>query len=185
MSKIMYAAECHSQYCQASDITEQFNRKLAERDTELATAHARIADLRLALREVITIVGGFTAPEVSNAFLATGAPAETKAVLAQRDTRIATLEAERDAAVKNGPLRMYLALQMLRAWNSGTQGFEALTVSTVNKWIDDGMSGPIPWPESPFFAEWAEKRGFSNIDGYVGFRATVTSDAARAGKAGE
>lgn len=66
--------------------------------------------------------------------------------------------------------RMYVALKMLRAWNSGTEGYEPLTVFTVNEWIDRGMQGSIPWPNSPFFAEWAEKNGLSKIGESVGYK---------------
>ena len=73
----------------------------------------------------------------------------------------------------NVPLRMYIALKILRAWNSGTAGFSILIVATVHKWFDDGMTGPIPWPTSPFVAEWADQNGFSKVGQYVGFRCTV------------
>lgn len=81
---------------------------------------------------------------------------------------------------QNIGLRMHIALRMLRAWNSGTAGFDAHVVSTVHKWIDDGMKGPIPWPKSPFFEEWAAVLGYSNIEGHVGFR--FTAKLARQGK---
>lgn len=74
----------------------------------------------------------------------------------------------------NAPLRMYIALRVLRAWNSGTMGFDSITVRTVNDWIDAGMKGPIPWPESPFFGLWAAAHGYSNVDGYIGFRLKAT-----------
>jgi len=74
---------------------------------------------------------------------------------------------------KNQPLRMFIALQMLRAWNHGTAGYSADVVHTVHTWIDGGMTGPIPWPDNPFFAEWAVANGYSNISGFVGFRFTV------------
>lgn len=69
----------------------------------------------------------------------------------------------------NGPLRMFIALRILRAWNNGTAGFDGIAVKTVNDWIDGKMEGPIPWPESPFFREWAERNGFSKAGAYVGF----------------
>lgn len=72
---------------------------------------------------------------------------------------------------QNTPLRMHIALQILRAWNSGTEGYCAETVGIVNKWIDGGMDGAIPWPTSPFFAEWAARKGYSKInDRFVGFK---------------
>ena len=70
----------------------------------------------------------------------------------------------------NVPIRMYLALKILRAWNSGTEGFCSAAVATINAWLDSGMKGPLPWPDSPFFTEWAEHNGLSNVGGYVGFK---------------
>lgn len=69
----------------------------------------------------------------------------------------------------NVPLRMYIALKILRAWNGGTAGFNAVVVAVVNGWFDGGMKGPVPWPDSPFFAQWAEVNGLSKVGGYVGF----------------
>ena len=69
----------------------------------------------------------------------------------------------------NTPLRMHIALKVLRAWNHGTEGYSADVVLTINEWIDGGMKGPIPWPDNPFFTEWAKGRGYSSINGYIGF----------------
>jgi hypothetical protein len=73
----------------------------------------------------------------------------------------------------NQPLRMYIALMMLRAWNHGTEGYSSDVVLTVNKWIDGGMEGSIPYPDSPFFREWARKHGLCDVNGSVGFRFAV------------
>jgi hypothetical protein len=70
----------------------------------------------------------------------------------------------------NCPLRTYIALRLLRAFNNGTEGFDGTVVATVNKWFDDGRKGPVPWPDSPFFSEWAERVGFAKIGEYVGFK---------------
>jgi hypothetical protein len=71
---------------------------------------------------------------------------------------------------QNVPLRMHIALKILRAWNHGTAGYCLLTVHGINEWIDGGMRGPVPWPTSPFFAEWAQENGYSKVGDYVGFR---------------
>jgi len=75
----------------------------------------------------------------------------------------------------NAPLRMHIALKILRAWNhSGTAGYDALVVADINAWIDGGMQGPVPWPDSPFFAKWAAENGYAKIGGkYVGFKFDV------------
>lgn len=78
-----------------------------------------------------------------------------------------------DEKQQNVPLRMHIALKILRAWNSGTAGYDGEVVVTVNKWSDEGMNGPIPFPNSPFFAEWAEDNGYSKVGEYVGFKFTA------------
>jgi len=75
----------------------------------------------------------------------------------------------------NRSLRMHIALTLMRAWNYGTNGFDSSVVMVINKWFDDGMQGPVPWPDGPFFAEWAGKHGYSNIGGFVGFRFEVST----------
>ena len=75
-------------------------------------------------------------------------------------------------------IRMRFALMMLRAWNSGTAGYDAEVVLTVNQWIDGGMQGPIPYPRSPFFREWAEKQGWTEVRGFVGMTFTAQTSAA-------
>lgn len=71
---------------------------------------------------------------------------------------------------ENVPLRMHIALRILGAFNYGTAGFSAVIVGTVADWIKSGMKGPVPWPDSPFFTEWAEQNGYSKIGRYVGFQ---------------
>lgn len=82
----------------------------------------------------------------------------------------------------NTPIRMYIALQVLRAWNNGTAGFSARVVVVLNEWIDGGMKGPVPWPDDPFFAEWAAKRGFSKIGDSIGFTFTADLTCGRQGR---
>jgi hypothetical protein len=70
----------------------------------------------------------------------------------------------------NCPLRAAIALRILRAWNSGTAGFDGQVVVTINNWIDAGMKGPIPFPDNPFFREWAQENGLSDAGGFVGLQ---------------
>lgn len=72
----------------------------------------------------------------------------------------------------NTPLRMDLALKLLRAWGMG-QDYNAGVVMTVRDWIDGGMRGPIPWPGGAFFDGWAARQGLSNVDGFVGLKITM------------
>lgn len=62
-------------------------------------------------------------------------------------------------------IRMAVAMQMLRAWNNGTAGFDSEVVSLIHAWIDSGMSGSLPWPKNQFFAEWAHAKGIDCMAG--------------------
>jgi hypothetical protein len=73
------------------------------------------------------------------------------------------------AADPNTPLRMHIALKMLRAWGMG-EDFHGGVVATIRTWIDEGMQGPIPWPGGAIFEAWAEGSGYANVGGSVGFR---------------
>ena len=72
-------------------------------------------------------------------------------------------------------MRRAFALKILRAWSGyrGSEGWNGGVVADVVAWIDAGMAGPVPWPRSPFFTEWAKEQGWENVDGFVGFRFTV------------
>jgi hypothetical protein len=92
----------------------------------------------------------------------------------------AKIEAAGGDGHENTPLRTWIALSLLRAWNSGTAGYDAEVVLTVNEWFDGGMKGAIPFPKSPFFAQWAAENGLADIGGYVGFKfvANLTPNSA-------
>jgi hypothetical protein len=79
---------------------------------------------------------------------------------------------EAAAASGQAAMRMRFALLILREWALG-KCYHAGAMIAIRDWIDGGMDGPVPWPGGAFFEEWAEKQGFSNVDGFVGFRVTV------------
>ncbi len=76
---------------------------------------------------------------------------------------------------------MYIALKLLRAWSGmhGSYAFSADVVYIVNKWIDEDMKGPIPWPDNPFFTEWAEKNGLIKIGNLIGWHPAVEEGSDR------
>lgn len=76
-----------------------------------------------------------------------------------------------DAGAENIGIRLYIALRLLRQF-SGLRGFDfdSEVVMIIFDWIDAGMTGPILWPDNPFFAEWAAKNGYSKIDRFIGFK---------------
>lgn len=88
--------------------------------------------------------------------------------------RSAAVTIQPDAQIDNTPIRMRFALLMLREFGGIGAAYDSLVVLKVTEWIDGGMQGPVPWPDSPFFSEWAKEKGWTNVDGFVGFRFTVS-----------
>lgn len=71
-------------------------------------------------------------------------------------------------------MRLRIALQIIREFGMDI-GFHEGVMFTVREWIDAGMEGPVPWPESVFFDTWAKSQGMSKVDGAVGYRLTATA----------
>ena len=65
-------------------------------------------------------------------------------------------------------LRFRAALLILRAFGASAPGRSPAVVAVVNRWIDSGMVGPVPWPDDPAFRMWAAENGFGNVGGHVG-----------------
>lgn len=128
-----------------------------------------------ALEEQLAAAKQHAAYEADVARQAVAEIAAARERLTAQDAEIKRL---RNTVDGNGPIRLYLALTILRAWNHGSAGYSADVVIAISEWIDGGMKGPIPWIENPFFAEWAAQQGYSNCDGYVGFRCVVVLAAA-------
>jgi len=77
-------------------------------------------------------------------------------------------------------MRLRIAMKIVREFGGFGNGFHAGVMHAMTKWMDAGMDGPVPWPESVFFDTWAAAQGMSNVDGFVGYRLTakmVKSDA--------
>jgi hypothetical protein len=85
-----------------------------------------------------------------------------------------------DAAAKCGQcaMRMRFALLMLREFGGMGNGWHGNVAYTVLEWIDEGMAEPLPWPGGAAFEKWAAERGWSNVDGCVGFRLTMKLEGA-------
>ena len=70
-------------------------------------------------------------------------------------------------------MRLRIAMKIIREFGGFGNGFHAGVMMTMTRWMDAGMDGPVPWPESVFFDTWATAQGMSNVDGFVGYRLTV------------
>jgi hypothetical protein len=70
-------------------------------------------------------------------------------------------------------MRLRIALKIIREFGGFGQGFHGGVMATMCEWMDAGMDGPVPWPESVFFDTWAKGQGMSKVDGFVGYRMTA------------
>lgn len=90
------------------------------------------------------------------------------------DARTLALHYQSVAAEQGSKImRLRVALQIIREFGGFGDGFHAGVCAVMTKWMDDGMDGPVPWPESVFFDTWAANKGMSNIDGFVAYRLTM------------
>jgi len=90
------------------------------------------------------------------------------------DARTLALHYQKIAAEQGSKImRLRISLQIIREFGGFGEGFHGGVMATMTKWMDSGMSDPVPWPESVFFDTWAEKQGMSNVDGCVGYRLTM------------
>jgi hypothetical protein len=70
-------------------------------------------------------------------------------------------------------IRLRIALKIIREFGGFGHGYHAGVMHSMTQWMDAGMEGPVPWPESVFFDTWAASQGLTNIDGHVGYRLTM------------
>jgi hypothetical protein len=66
-------------------------------------------------------------------------------------------------------IRLRIALKILREFGGLGRGFHAGVMATIKPWLEGNMQGPVPYPRSVFFDEWAASEGMSNVNGHVGY----------------
>lgn len=71
-------------------------------------------------------------------------------------------------------LRMSLALKLARQYGISSRAFHGEVSVMLADWFDAGMPPGVPWPSSPLAADWLRQHGYSNCDGKIGIRATMT-----------
>jgi hypothetical protein len=76
------------------------------------------------------------------------------------DARTLALHYQSIAAEQGSKIiRLRIALQIIREFGGFGNGFHGGVTATMTKWMDNGMDGPVPWPESVFFDTWAASKG--------------------------
>ena len=81
----------------------------------------------------------------------------------------------REIAAEQGTklIRQDIALRMVSAFCDIGHGYNSTVAGVLEAWIDGGMDGGVPYPECPFFKQWADQQGLSNCDGFVGYILTM------------
>lgn len=76
----------------------------------------------------------------------------------------------REIAIDQGHrlLRLRVALHVLRAWGSVAEARSPGVTTTIHRWIDAGMEGPVPWPDDASFAAWAARNGLGRVGDHIG-----------------
>ena len=65
-------------------------------------------------------------------------------------------------------MRFRVALLILRAWGSTGDEKSSDVTAVIQRWIDAGMEGPVPWPDDTVFGRWAARNGLGQVNGHVG-----------------
>jgi hypothetical protein len=93
-----------------------------------------------------------------------------------RDQVIAEALRYREMAAKNGTrcFSLTAALKLARQFGIHSSAFCGDPSLRLADWVDAGMQGSPPWPSSPFAQKWLTDNGYSDCNGKIGIRATMT-----------
>ncbi|MFM9943418.1 MAG: hypothetical protein ACKVP7_28470 [Hyphomicrobiaceae bacterium] len=93
-----------------------------------------------------------------------------------RDQLLAEILRYREMAAKNGTtcFRYSIALKLARQFGMHSRAFDGQPSLMLADWVDVGMPAGVPWPSSPFAQDWLRSQGYSDCDGKIGMRATMT-----------
>lgn len=93
-----------------------------------------------------------------------------------RDELLAEILRWKNQSAKNAGtcMRMSIALKLARQFGLSSRAFNGEVSVMLADWFDEGMPAGVPWPSSPFAADWLRQQGYSNCDGKIGIRATMT-----------
>lgn len=93
-----------------------------------------------------------------------------------RDDLVAEIVRWKTQAAKNATtcVRYSIALKLARQFGVDSLSFQAIVSHDISDWIDGGMQEGLLWPSSPSAQKWLTAEGYSEVNGKIGMRATMT-----------
>jgi len=88
----------------------------------------------------------------------------------------AEIERWKGQAARNAQtcFRYKIALMLARKFGIESRGFDGGVSVMLADWLDHQPHLGVPWPSSVFAQQWLAAEGYSEVDGKIGIRATVT-----------
>lgn len=71
-------------------------------------------------------------------------------------------------------VRYKIALNLSRQFGIESRAFDGGVCAMLADWLDHQPHCGVPWPSSVFAQKWLEAAGYSEVNGKVGMRATLT-----------
>lgn len=93
-----------------------------------------------------------------------------------RDELIDEVSRWKSQAARNAQtcVRYKIALKLARQYGIASHAFDGGVSVMLADWLDHQPHCGVPWPSSAFAQKWLTSEGYSDVDGKVGMRATMT-----------
>lgn len=93
-----------------------------------------------------------------------------------RDELLAEIVRWKEQSARNAQtcLRYQIALKMARQFGLESRAFDGGVSVMLADWLDHQPYCGVPWPSSVFAQQWLSTEGYSEVDGKIGMRATMT-----------
>lgn len=92
-----------------------------------------------------------------------------------RDELLAEIVRWKEQAARNAQtcVRYQIALKMARQFGMESKAFDGGVSVMLADWLDHQPHVGVPWPSGVFAQKWLATEGYSEVNGKIGFRATL------------
>lgn len=107
-------------------------------------------------------------------------PDATNCYVSALEQRVDDLHAEvqrwKGQAARNASaaIRYQIALKLARQYGMESRSFHGGVSAMLADWFDNHRQCGVPWPSSGIVQKWLTAEGYSEVDGKIGMRATLT-----------
>ena len=93
-----------------------------------------------------------------------------------REDLMAEVQRWKEQAARNAQtcVRYQIALKLSRQFGMSSRAFDGGVSVMLADWFDHQRHCGVPWPSSVFARQWLAAEGYSEVNGKVGMRATLT-----------